>query len=248
MDKVTHLISDLHLTQSRADLFDLFKHYMVKIAPKSHQLFVLGDLFEVWIGDDCLQEKNSATQIYHEVISLFKNYTEQGGELFFMHGNRDFLLSTKFEELTGGKLLNEPFLSNFLDKKVALMHGDTLCTDDIAYQEFRTMVRNPMWQQKFLSYPIEQRVEIATGLREKSKQAQTEKTNEIMDVNQSTVTDFFKQNDISWLIHGHTHRQATHELDINNRKVKRIVLSDWDKQGFYLAIDKQGYSENYFSA
>jgi len=247
MDKVIHLISDLHLTQSRADLFGLFKHYMLKIAPKSNQLFVLGDLFEVWIGDDCLLEKNPATQLYHEVISLFENYTKQHGELFFMHGNRDFLLSEKFAKSTGGQLISEPFLINLLENKVALMHGDILCTDDVAYQEFRSMVRNPSWQQEFLSYPIEKRVEIAAELREQSKQAQTEKTNEIMDVNQDSVTDFFKQNDIDWLIHGHTHRQATHKLIVNNKNVKRIVLSDWDSKGFYLAIDNQSCSEHYFS-
>jgi len=243
---VTHLISDLHLCQSRPDLFALFEHYMQKIAPQSDQLFVLGDLFEVWIGDDCLNEITPATQLYADVVSLFKKYSDNQGELFFIHGNRDFLLSKEFEKRTGGKLLPEPFLTNFSKKKTALIHGDSLCTDDIAYQEFRAMVRNPQWQKEFLSYSIEKRAKIASELRQKSKQAQIEKTDEIMDVSQQSVVGFFEQNDIDWLIHGHTHRQATHELSVNNKNVKRIVLSDWGNDGFYLSIDNEDLKELYF--
>jgi len=247
MAKVTHLISDLHLCQSRADLFALFEHYMLTIAPESDQLFVLGDLFEVWIGDDCLAEKNSATQLYFNVISLFKNYADNHGELFFIHGNRDFLLSKQFEVLTGGQLLAEPFFITLSGQKAALMHGDSLCVDDVAYQEFRTMVRNPQWQKEFLSYPIEKRSEIASSLRQKSKHAQSEKSNEIMDVSPSAVSDFFAHHDIDWLIHGHTHRQATHQLSFNDRVVNRVVLSDWGDNGFYLTIDKKVLKEHYFS-
>jgi len=247
MAKVTHLISDLHLCQSRPDLFALFEHYMQKIAPKSTQLYVLGDLFEVWIGDDCLNESDTSTQLYFDVISLFKNYSDLHGELFFIHGNRDFLLAKQFEKLTGGQLLAEPFLASLAGKTIALMHGDSLCIDDVAYQEFRTMVRNPQWQKEFLSYPIEKRAEIAQGLRQKSKQAQSEKSNDIMDVSPSAVSDFFAQHNIDWLIHGHTHRQATHQLFLNDRVVNRVVLSDWGDKGFYLSIDKKGLKEHYFS-
>lgn len=247
MTQITHIISDLHLCQTKPDLFVLFEHYMQKIAIQSHRLFVLGDLFEAWIGDDCLKIESSNTQLYRDVISLFKNYSSFHGELFFMHGNRDFLLNDEFEKQTGGKLLQEPYFLDLSGKKTALMHGDSLCSDDIAYQEFRTMVRDPQWQKEFLSLPMERRIEIASGLRQQSKDAQTKKPMDIMDVNQNSVEDFFNQHDIEWLIHGHTHRQATHELAAKNKQVKRIVLSDWGKQGFYLSIDDNSIDQVYFN-
>jgi len=247
MVTITHCIADLHLCQTRSDLFALFKHYMKIIAPQSGRLYVLGDLFEAWIGDDCLLSENDHTKIYLDTIALFKDYSSQGGQLFFLHGNRDFLLGSDFEKRTGGKLLTEPYFTNLASKKIAFMHGDSLCTDDIAYQDFKKMVRDQQWQNQFLSLPIGKRSEIAGELREKSKDAQAEKTNEIMDVNQQSVIEFFRDNKIDWLIHGHTHRQANHPLEVDGRLVNRIVLSDWNKQGFYLSIDDSGISENYFS-
>lgn len=248
MTQTTHIISDLHLCQTKPALFALFEHYMQNITIQSNQLFVLGDLFEVWIGDDCLDIESPNTQLYRDVISLFKNYSDHHGELFFIHGNRDFLLAEEFEKQTGGKLLREPYFLQLSGKKTALMHGDSLCTDDVDYQEFRTMVRNPQWQKEFLSLPMEKRIEIASGLRQQSKDAQVEKSMEIMDVNQQSVEAFFSQHDIDWLIHGHTHRQATHNFSVNNKKVKRVVLSDWGQQGFYLTIDNDGIKEFYFNS
>ncbi len=246
MTQTTHIISDLHLCQTKPNLFALFEHYMQKIAVNSNQLFVLGDLFEAWIGDDYLEFESPNTQLYSDVIFLFQEYSRQQGELFFIHGNRDFLLSNKFEEQTGGKILQEPYWLNLSGKKIALLHGDSLCTDDTDYQTFRAMVRNPQWQKEFLALPIEKRIDIASGLRQQSKEAQSEKSMAIMDVNPQSVESFFLQHDINWLIHGHTHRQATHELIVNDKQVKRIVLSDWEVQGFYLSIDKKDISENYF--
>lgn len=247
MTQTTHIISDLHLCQTKPNLFVLFEHYMQNIAVNSDQLFVLGDLFEAWIGDDCLEIKSPNTQLYRDVIALFKNYSNQQGQLFFIHGNRDFLLSKKFEKQTGGKLLQEPHLLDMFGRKTALMHGDSLCTDDVAYQQFRTMVRNPHWQNEFLSQPMAKRIEIASGLRQQSKEAQAEKSMAIMDVNQKSVEDFFAQHDVDWLIHGHTHRQETHDLVVNGNRVKRIVLSDWDEQGFYLSINEVRIREVYFN-
>lgn len=247
MARITHIISDLHLAHDRPDLFLLFEHYMKEIAPMSEQLFVLGDLFEVWLGDDCLEVKNPCTQMYHDVVNLFNEYSTTAKPLFFIHGNRDFLLRKKFAQLTGGKLLDEPFLTRFSDLKVALMHGDTLCTDDIAYQEFRTMVRDKNWQQEFLVLPMEKRIEIAADMKEQSKQAQHLKSIEIMDVNQKSVIDFFEANNIDCLIHGHTHRQATHDFKFRGGNAQRVVLSDWGVQGFYLSIFDRLISENYFS-
>jgi UDP-2,3-diacylglucosamine hydrolase len=250
-----HIISDLHLSCEREDLTTLFSKYMSDIAINSKKLYVLGDLFEVWIGDDCLASddglardpKNQTNYFYQSVISQFKKYSDNIGELYFIHGNRDFLLSNEFEKKTGGTILSEPFFFTNNDKKVALMHGDSLCTDDKEYQQFRTMVRNPAWQKEFLSLPKEKRVEIATGLREQSKDAQKEKTSEIMDVNQESVINFIKENNVDQLIHGHTHRQNAHYLKIANKKPMRYVLADWGKKGFYLELNNNGTSENYFS-
>ncbi|PCI67744.1 MAG: UDP-2,3-diacylglucosamine diphosphatase [Gammaproteobacteria bacterium] len=244
-----HIISDLHLSQDRADLTALFAKYMQDIATKSKQLYVLGDLFEVWIGDDCLENDIDFedSTFYQSVISQFKNYSDNIGELFFMHGNRDFLLGEKFEKATGGKILPEPFFFYHNDKQTAFMHGDSLCTDDKEYQEFRTMVRNPVWQKEFLSLPKEKRIEIASGLRKQSKDAQKDKTSEIMDVNQDSVIEFIKENNIVQLIHGHTHRQDIHYLKIADKKTTRHVLADWGNRGFYLELNSNEISENYFS-
>jgi UDP-2,3-diacylglucosamine hydrolase len=216
---------------------------MQTIATQSDRLYVLGDLFEVWIGDDCVNLTDGSATLYLDVIALFKNYADNQGELFFIHGNRDFLLSKDFEAATGGQLLEEPTFLSLAGQKVAIMHGDSLCTDDVSYQEFRTMVRNPHWQSEFLSLTIEKRLEVAMGLRQQSQQAQSEKTSEIMDVNSQQVVTFLEQHDIDTLIHGHTHRQASHTVQLNDRKAQRVVLSDWGKQGFYLSIDESTADE-----
>ena len=243
-----HIISDLHLSQDRADLTALFSKYMDAFAIKSEKLYVLGDLFEVWTGDDCLvndsSEENAA--FYQTVIDKFKNYSDNIGDLYFIHGNRDFLLGEEFEKLTGGQILSEPLFFNHNGKKTALMHGDILCTDDKEYQQFRKMVRNPAWQKEFLSLSKEKRIEIATGLREQSKDAQKGKTSDIMDVNQDSVIEFIKDNDIEQLIHGHTHRQDTHHLEIGMKKTTRHVLADWGDKGFYLELNNCKIINNYF--
>ena len=226
------------MSHDRPDLYSLFEQYMQTIAIQSDRLYVLGDLFEVWIGDDCVNLTDGSAKLYLDVIALFKNYADNQGELFFIHGNRDFLLSRDFEAATGGQLLEEPTILAFANQRVALMHGDSLCTDDVSYQEFRTMVRNPQWQSEFLSLTIEKRLEIAMGLRQQSQQAQSEKSNEIMDVNTQQVVAFLEQHNIDTLIHGHTHRQATHSIQLASREAQRVVLSDWGEQGFYLSINE----------
>ncbi len=226
---------------------------MGSIAPQSQRLLVLGDLFEAWIGDDCLTSKstieNSKEQeFYASIINEFYHYSQNHGELLFLHGNRDFLLGRIFETKTGGHLCNAPIFDEVAGKKTAFIHGDELCTDDTAYQEFRKMVREPDWQQSFLAQPIQQRQAIALEMRQQSQQAQQSKSNEIMDVNQDSVLAFVCKHKLDWIIHGHTHRQASHEFFVDNRSHKRIVLGDWGEKGFYLSFDENGVSENYFSS
>jgi UDP-2,3-diacylglucosamine hydrolase len=242
MTQPIHFISDLHLCEEQQHLTELFFHYMQAIAPRSDTLYILGDFFEVWIGDDYVSNA-STPSFYKSIIAELKNYSENHGKLFIGHGNRDL----DFAQSVGAKLIEEPYFLNWQNQKIGLMHGDSLCTDDTEYQKFRLMVRNPEWQQHFLSQTIEQRLAIAQKLREESKQAQNNKTNEIMDVNQDSVKNWFEQTQCDWLIHGHTHREAKHSITLDNKnKVTRIVLSDWGKQGHYLKLDDSGSESIYF--
>ncbi len=220
---------------------------MQEIAPSSEQLYILGDLFEVWIGDDAVNADLADSEIYQQTIQLIRNYSDNQGEVFVVHGNRDFLLSTDFAEQAGAKLLPEVYILELFNRKIGLMHGDSLCTDDTDYQAFKRMVRDPIWQRDFLKLDLNKRVQIAMGLRQQSQQQQKQKTMTIMDVNAESVIDFMHTQQLDILIHGHTHRQKTHSLKITSKNAQRIVLSDWNQQGFYLAMDEQGFSENYFN-
>jgi len=240
MAKVIHFISDLHLSEEQPKLLNLLEHFLTKIAPESDQLFVLGDLFELWVGDD------HHTPFNQKVVELFSSYTAKGGELLVGHGNRDFLIGEAFSKSCGASLLAEPFNFEWEDKSVCLMHGDSLCTDDVAYQQLRQMVRNPQWQQEFLSQPVEARLAFAASLREQSKSAMQEKASEIMDVNQDAVVEAIQANQCDWLIHGHTHRPDTHTIDIDGNEHLRIVLSDWGDKGQYLVFEDGRFESRYF--
>ena len=243
MSSIIHCISDLHLSEQQPHLLKLLEHYMQNIAPRSQQLYVLGDLFEVWVGDDNISPLNS------QVTELFSEYSKHHGELFLLHGNRDFLLGDQFATRCGACLLNEPFKLHWNNHIICMMHGDILCSDDIKYQEFRSMVRKPQWQAEFLSHGLSRRLEVASGLREQSKEAQSSKQMEIMDVNQQTVIDTIKQNNCNCLIHGHTHRQAVHQHTLGNHQedATRIVLSDWGNQGHYLELQQETFQNHYFT-
>lgn len=221
---IQHFISDLHLCEEQPHLLRLFEVYLERYAPRASHLYILGDLFEVWIGDDYLPDW------LIQLTKKMKSLSSSGTQIFFCHGNRDFLLGHQFAQLAGLQLLNEYATIALNDRKVLLCHGDTLCTDDAAYQAFRSEVRTEKWQSEFLSLSIEKRLAIVNQYRQQSKQATAEKTNEIMDVNNSTVNSIFDAHQVQYLIHGHTHRPATHR---NNGRY-RIVLSDWGQEGQYL--------------
>lgn len=242
MSKITLLISDLHLCESQPHLLRLFEYFMTNIAPKSEQLYILGDLFEVWVGDDNISPLNQ------QVIKQLNHYTTHHGELFIAHGNRDFLLGELFASQCGAKLIQEPHKMVWNNTRISLMHGDILCTDDTEYQEFRRMVRNEQWQTEFLQMPMTKRLEIATGLRQKSLDAQQQKSMQIMDVNSQAVKQCFLDNQCEWLIHGHTHREASHQVMLENGQTGyRIVLSDWNEKGHYLELNYGGFQSHYFA-
>jgi UDP-2,3-diacylglucosamine hydrolase len=225
-------ISDLHLDQNKPEIIECFLAFLKARATNARALYILGDLFEVWLGDD---DEASA---FLEVFDALKDFSSRA-ELFFMHGNRDFLVGQNLSAKLNMTLLTEPQLVQLGQQKIALMHGDLLCSDDVDYQNFRKLVRQPEWQQNFLSKPLSERQSIAGALRKESAQAMNQKTNQIMDVNQQTVETTFNELDIDILIHGHTHRPAVHQLSKNR---KRIVLGDWQPEASYLSWDKRGFT------
>ena len=210
------IISDLHLTNVEEDKIDFFGNFCKKYASKADQLFILGDLFNTWIGDDL------SLLSYKAVIDILKDLS-QTTKVFVMAGNRDFLLSKQFESESGCKLISEPYLLEHNDDKFLLIHGDSLCTDDINYQKLKRVLRSPITQFIFLKLSKKFRLKLTGQLRKKSVEAQSYKTEELMDVNQTT-TDLLMSNHPGFdLIHGHTHRQKTHNED----KYTRYVLGDW---------------------
>ena len=230
-------ISDLHLAPERPQIIQLFERFIDEVAISADRLYILGDFLEYWIGDD--DKADGLT----DAFSALKRLGESKTDVFFMHGNRDFLVGDALAERCRFKIIQDPFIENINDKPVLLMHGDSLCTDDIEYQKFRSMVRNRQWQDEQLSKPLEERESIARSLREQSQQATAGKSPEIMDVNQNTVTDIMKEHAVSLMIHGHTHRPAIHEFDIEGKPARRIVLGDWYETGSYLRITEENHMD-----
>jgi len=230
----TLFISDLHLTGERQVITDLFIDFLKKRASHADALYILGDLFEVWPGDDMIQPD------YMDSITAMKNLTDSGIPIYIMRGNRDFLMAAQFAEVSGASLIEDPTVINLYGSPTLLMHGDTLCSDDVDYQKFRQMVRNPSWQAEFLALPKEERIAMTTKYREVSKEEMSKKNMDIMDVNQTTVESVMQEHNIQQLIHGHTHRPAVHDFSLNNKKMKRIVLGDWFEQGSVLECDVAG--------
>ena len=229
----TLFISDLHLSGEREEITELFIKFLDQRASQADALYILGDLFEVWMGDDFIQP------CYHETLSKIKQLTDSGLPIYVMHGNRDFLMMEKFSELTGTTLIEDPTTIDLYGTPTLLMHGDTLCTDDIEYQKFRTMVRNPKFIAEFLSSSIEERLALATKYREASKTETAAKAMDIMDVNQHAVETTMRQKNVIQMIHGHTHRPASHDFTVNGKAMKRMVLGDWYAQGSVLICNKE---------
>lgn len=234
----TLLISDLHLQESTPALTTLFHHFMDAIAPASSALYVLGDLFEAWVGDD------DDSPFHRGIIAAFRRYSDGGRALYFLHGNRDFLLGPRFAEACGGTLLAGPTVCELAGTQALLLHGDELCTDDAAYQAFRAQVRHPAWQAGFLAKPLAERHQIAAGLRQASREQSKDKAEYIMDVNDAAVARALDQHAVPLLIHGHTHRPAYHRAGAGRM---RIVLGDWHERGCYLAVEAGSTALCYFS-
>lgn len=230
----TLLISDLHLDASRPAVTQAFARFLSGQAARAEALYILGDLFEYWVGDD--QPLNGL----ESVISGLATLTGAGVPVYFLHGNRDFLIGSRFARETGVTLLEDGVVVDLAGTPTQIMHGDTLCTDDTDYQAMRGVLRGQDWQQAFLSAPLQERIAQAQALREQSREAQQSKNEYIMDVNQHAVAQEMHNAGVCRMIHGHTHRPNIHEFTLDGKPAQRIVLGDWYDQGSVLSISEAG--------
>ncbi len=228
-------ISDLHLCPSRPRSHRLFLDFLAGPARTAAALYILGDLFEYWAGDDDLDDPFNAG-----VCDGLHALSASGVPIFFMAGNRDFLAGEGFAQACGLTLLPDPALIEAAGTTILLMHGDTLCTDDDAYQAFRAEVRAPEWRQAFLALPLARRKARIEDLRIESEEQKRSKPMDIMDANPAAVLQALTFHGCSRLIHGHTHRPALHRIEIDGRACERWVLPDWYETGGYLTCDERG--------
>ena len=223
----TYFIADLHLSENRSHLLALFRQFMQEQAPEAEKLYILGDLFDFWIGDD------EQSDLISEVQQLIRHLTEQGVPCYFQHGNRDFLIGKKFAKACGMTLLPTYHVIDLYGTPTLLCHGDTLCVDDVKYQQYRKKVHQKWRQWLFLHLPLKVRLKIAEKIRAKSRQNKQLKSTEIMDVNANFVQQMFAQFHVTQMIHGHTHRQKHHEIPPH---FHRIVLGDWGETSSLLEV------------
>lgn len=236
----TLFVSDLHLDAERPEITRLFGEFIDDEARNADALYILGDLFEAWVGDDDPSETGAF------VASKLKTLVEAGVPVAFIRGNRDFLLGEDYARRAGMIILPDPAVILLHGQPTLLMHGDTLCTDDVAYQQFRAQTRDPKWQAQFLSQPLQARLAFAAQARAASQQHQSGLKDAgtmeaITDVAPAAVEATFRRYGIDRIIHGHTHRPAIHDLDIGGRSCQRIVLGDWYTQGSVLRVEDGGY-------
>jgi UDP-2,3-diacylglucosamine hydrolase len=231
---VTLFISDLHIDAARPAINEQFLSFLRAEAKNAAALYILGDLFESWIGDDAPDAAQAAA------IAGLRELTERGVPCFVMHGNRDFLLSQQFCAASGAQLLADPLIITLYGEPVLVMHGDALCTDDRAYQRLRATVRDADWQRRFLALSIQARQALAGAARAGSQAHTAAMENAITDVNADSVEMAFRAAGTSTMLHGHTHRPAIHALNVDGRPRTRIVLGDWYDQGSVLRWDHNG--------
>jgi UDP-2,3-diacylglucosamine hydrolase len=230
----TLFISDLHLDPASPAITRQFLAFLDGEARSAEALYVLGDLFEVWLGDD---DPDPAAR---EVVAALRRLTDAGVPCYLMHGNRDFLIGRRFCEETGARMIEDGAIVEVGRERVLLMHGDVLCTDDTSYQRLRRIVRNPVVKWVFRRLSLARRRSLASRIREGSRMHVGNAMPEIMDVNAQAVADTFRASGVETMIHGHTHRPAVHELVVDGEEVRRIVLGDWHAEGSVLEWSASG--------
>ena len=221
-------ISDLHLSAERPAITEAFERFLTTTAAGADALYILGDFVDAWIGDD--DDSDFAARLKETLA----DYADAGTPVRFMHGNRDFLIGEDFAQAAHLELLPDPTVVDLYGKPVLLMHGDSLCTGDLEYMQFRQQVRSPQWQAGVLAMPLAQRRQMAAQLRAQSKSMSSMKAEDIMDVSPEEVLKVLRQHHVTTLIHGHTHRPNRHALNLDGTPGERIVLGDWEQQGWYL--------------
>ncbi|KMW73886.1 UDP-2,3-diacylglucosamine hydrolase [Photorhabdus luminescens subsp. luminescens] len=226
----TLFIADLHLSEHEPAITAGFLRFLREDAIQADSLYILGDLFDYWIGDD------DDNPLHHEIASALKTVQQQGVTCYFIHGNRDFLLGSRFAKESGIILLPQEKVLELYGKRVLILHGDTLCTDDEGYQRYRKRVHTPWVQRLFLLLPLSIRQKIAVKMRANSQSVNSRKSEAIMDVNQQAVIDTFERYQADWMIHGHTHRPFVHEVPLHDKTVYRGVLGAWHQQGSMFKI------------
>ncbi|CAH0216407.1 UDP-2,3-diacylglucosamine hydrolase [Pseudomonas sp. Bi70] len=235
------LISDLHLEEERPDITRAFLHFLDTRARHAEALYILGDFFEVWIGDDAM------TPFQQGIAQALRRLADSGTRIYLMHGNRDFLLGKAFCREAGCTLLGDPHTVELAGEKVLLMHGDSLCTLDIGYQKMRRLLRNPLSLFILRNLPLDTRHRLARKLRSESRSQTRMKASDIVDVTPDEVQRVMARYGVKTLIHGHTHRPDVHALQVDGQPAKRIVLGDWDKQGWALQVDENGFNQSAFA-
>lgn len=226
----TLFIADLHLCTEEPAITAGFLRFLAGDARQADALYILGDLFEAWIGDD------DPVPLHREIAAAIKSLVDAGVPCYFIHGNRDFLLGKRFARESGMILLAEEKVLDLYGRKVLILHGDTLCTDDTGYLAFRAKVHQPWLQKLFLALPLFARQRIAAKMRANSKAANSTKSLEIMDVNPQAVVNAMERHRVQWLIHGHTHRPAVHHLTANGEPACRVVLGAWHSEGSMVKV------------
>lgn len=227
-------ISDLHLEEDRPEIADQFLRFLETEVLHADALYILGDLFESWVGDD---DPNTH---YAWVKQGIRKLTRKDVPVFFMHGNRDFMIGNGFAEETGVQILADPTVVEIYGQKLLLSHGDAYCTDDIEYQSVRTMTRNPEWQQMMLTKSLDERLAFAAAARAASQAHGDATESEISDVVAVEIVQAMRDADVLTMLHGHTHRPAVHDLTVDGKKATRIVLGDWYEQGSVVRWDQDG--------
>lgn len=227
--------SDLHLSSERPAQISLFRSFLGRASTVAGSLYILGDLFEIWLGDD------DDSELHPIVIRALREFADSGAKLFVMRGNRDFLFGAEFAKESGASLLADWHTIDLYGTRTLLTHGDLLCTRDVAYQDFRKVVRDPANQKAFLAYSLDERRKIAAATRNDTKASMLGKDDFIMDVDQLAVERIMGEFDVARLIHGHTHRPATHTFESGGQSRERIVLGDWYEAGSVIICDRVGW-------
>ena len=230
----TLFVSDLHLEADRPDIADQFLRFLETEALNADALYILGDLFETWVGDD------DPNQHYAWIKQGLRKLTRKNVPVFFMHGNRDFMIGGDFAEETGLRLLPDPHLADIHGEQVLLSHGDAYCIDDTEYQAVRQMTRDPQWQAMMLSKSLEERLAFAAQARAASLAHGSNIDQQIADVNEVAIENALREAGVRTMLHGHTHRPAVHQIDIDGQPARRIVLGDWYEHGSVVRWDEHG--------